>query len=111
MRPFVLYTLNTPTPFADMPRLKNRACAENRGESGSSRTANGSSNDSSISLSDKELVKSPGGLFQSNSISGLTVNQTPMQCIYVVFTHRLFWRQGIFFEKSKKSGHRKRIPV
>jgi hypothetical protein len=50
-----------------MPRLKNLACTENRGESGNNRTAKGSSKDSSISRCVKEL-SSKGGLFQSNSI-------------------------------------------
>ena len=56
-------------PPADIPRLKNRACTENRGESGKSRIANGSSNDSSISCKVKELSRLKGGLFQSNSIA------------------------------------------
>src|SRR5690349_9754319 len=70
-----------------MPKLKNRACTENRAESGNTRKANGSSNDSSISRCVKELSSSKGGLFQSNSIDDeLAVNQSPMQCRYNVFT-------------------------
>src|SRR5436190_4497065 len=85
--PFVRYTLKIPTPPADIPKLKKRVCTENRGESGSTRKAKGSSNDSSISRCVKELSRLKGGLFQSNSIE-LTVNQTPMQCLYKVFTQR-----------------------
>src|SRR5438094_7114645 len=66
--PLVRYTLKMPVPPADMPRLKNLACTVKRGESGRTRTANGSSNDSSISCSVKELSRLKGGLFQSNSI-------------------------------------------
>src|SRR6266566_3274559 len=66
--PLVRYTLKMPVPPADIPRLKNLACTVNRGESGSTRTANGSSKDSSISCSVKELSRLKGGLFQSNSI-------------------------------------------
>src|SRR5439155_20413456 len=66
--PLVRYTLKMPMPPADIPRLKNLACTVNRGESGSTRTANGSSKDSSISCSVKELSRLKGGLFQSNSI-------------------------------------------
>ena len=40
--PFVRYTLNNPTPPAERPRLKYLDCTENRVESGSNRTANGS---------------------------------------------------------------------
>src|SRR5206468_1466077 len=77
--PLVRYTLNTPIPPTDRPRLKNRAWTENRAESGNSLTANGSSNDSSTSRGVKEPSHS-GALFQSNSILGRIVNQTPMQC-------------------------------
>ena len=80
----------TPTPPTDMPRLKNLACTENRGVSGSNRTAKGSSNDSSISCRVKELSKLKGELFQSNSIRGLIVISTPPQCIYNVFTRGEF---------------------
>src|SRR6266404_1814595 len=66
--PLVRYTLKIPVPPADIPRLKNLAWTVNRGESGSTRTANGSSNDSSISCNVKELSRLKGGLFQSNSI-------------------------------------------
>src|ERR1041384_4508795 len=91
-----------PIPLADVPRLKNRALTENRGVSGNKRTANGSSNDSSISLCVKELFTSKGGLFQSNSILGLTVNNTPMQCIYIVFTHSVSGSQELFSFDEKK---------
>ena len=57
-----------PVPLAEFPKLKYRAWAENREESGSNRTAKGSSNDSSISLGVKEPLSSKGGLYQSNSI-------------------------------------------
>ena len=56
-------------PPADIPRLKNRVWTENLGESGKTLTANGSSNDSSISCNVKELSRLKGGLFQSNSIA------------------------------------------
>src|SRR6185437_6834987 len=79
-------TLKTPIPPAERPRLKNLACAENRDESGNSLIANGSSNDSSTSRGFKELSHSKGVLDQSNSIGGLIVNQTPMQCNYIVTT-------------------------
>src|SRR6185436_10142799 len=98
--PFVRYTLKTPTPPADIPRLKKRVWTENRGESGSTRKAKGSSNDSSISRCVKELSRPKGGLFQSNSIE-LTVNQTPMQCLYKVFTRGKSICQP-FHEKSQK---------
>src|SRR5437764_15346440 len=78
--PLVRYTLNTPIPLRDRPRLKNRAWTENRAESGNSLTANGSSKDSSTSRGVKEPSHSEGALFQSNSILGRFVNQTPMQC-------------------------------
>src|SRR6266516_4167966 len=84
--PLVRYTLNTPIPLTDRPKLKNLACTENRGESGNNLMANGSSNDSSTSRGVKELSHSKGALYQSNSIGGLIVNQTPMQCNYIVFT-------------------------
>src|SRR6185437_16542714 len=85
--PLVRYTLKIPTPPADMPKLKNRACAENRGESGNSRSANGSSKDSSTSRCVKELSGPRGELFQSNSIKSRFVTHSPMQCPYIVFTH------------------------
>src|SRR5438552_2922096 len=78
--PLVRYTLNSPIPLRDRPRLKNRAWTENRAESGNSLIANGSSNDSSTSRGVKEPSHSEGALFQSNSILGRIVNQTPMQC-------------------------------
>src|SRR5260370_33729005 len=69
-----------------MPRLKNRAWTENRGVSGISRTAKGSSNDSSISCRVKEPSTLKGGLFQSNSIFGfhcrLKAHSKYIQCIY-----------------------------
>src|SRR5262245_30070748 len=77
--PFVRYTLNTPAPLTDRPKLKKRACTENRAESGNNLIANGSSNDSSTSRGVKEPSHS-GALFQSNSILSRPVNQTPMQC-------------------------------
>src|SRR6266480_828228 len=78
--PFVRYTLNTPVPLADRPRLKKRACTEKRDESGNSLIAKGSSKDSSTSRGVKELSHSKGVLFQSNSIVWPIVYQTPMQC-------------------------------
>src|SRR2546428_12111723 len=76
-----------PIPPADIPRLKNLACTENRGESGSSRTANGSSNDSSISCSVKELSRLKGGLFQSNSmlLAGMSI-QRPLN-VFTLYLH------------------------
>src|ERR1017187_833585 len=100
--PLVRYTLKIPTLPADMPRLKNLACTEKRGESGSTRKAKGSSNDSSISRCVKELSRLKGKLFQSNSISEPIVTYTPMQCPYNVFTHALLnCQQGfaIIFKK------------
>src|SRR5437764_4710677 len=88
--PLVRYTLNTPIPLRDRPRLKNRAWTENRAESGSSRIANGSSKDSSTSRGVKEPSHSEGALFQSNSILGRIVNQTPMQCNDNVITSGVF---------------------
>src|SRR5258707_5203800 len=86
--PLVRYTLKMPTPPADIPRLKNLVCTENRGESGSKRTAKASSNDSSISCSVKELSRLKGGLFQSNSIPAQLCIQSPCN----VFT--LYLRMG-----------------
>ena len=100
--PFVRYTLNTPIPLADIPRLKNRACTENLGESGSNRIANGSSNDSSMSRNVNELSTLNGGLLQSNSISELTVNQSPLQCLYFVFTcGNRFVNKNLNFSKNQ----------
>ena len=86
-----------------MPRLKKRACTLNRGESGISRTANGSSNDSSISRWLKE-PRSNGGLFQSNSTRDIGADQmcalpvlySPPQCAYNVFTRWQQISQGTF---------------
>src|SRR2546426_9425707 len=85
--PLVRYTLKMPAPPADTPRLKNLACTENRGESGNSRTANGSSNDSSISCSVKELSRLKGGLFQSNSmlLAGMSI-QRPCN-VFTLYLH------------------------
>ena len=69
--PFVRYTLNTPIPLIERPKLKNLACTENRGEPGNNLIANGSSKDSSTSRGVKELSHSKGALFQSNSIGGV----------------------------------------
>lgn len=67
--PLVRYTLNIPIPVADRPMLKNLACAENLEASGNSLIANGSSKDSSISRSVKELSSMTAEvLAQSNSI-------------------------------------------
>src|SRR5256885_16379724 len=70
-----------------MPRLKNLACSENRVESGSNLTANGSSNDSSISCSVKELSRLKGGLFQSNSmlLAGMSI-QRPCN-VFTLYLH------------------------
>src|SRR5262245_1894694 len=91
-----------PIPPADMPRLKNRAWAANRGESGNSRRAKGSSKDSSISLWVKELSGLFGRLFQSNSIKSRFVNQSPLQCPYNVFTHCSFFVNCFSRFQSKK---------
>src|SRR6267378_8527775 len=110
--PFVRYTLNTPVPPAERPRLKNLACAENREESGNSLMAKGSSNDSSTSRGVKELSHSKGALFQSNSIGGLIVNQTPMQCHYNVITVRAVGcqRNNHYFPKAKWPPQQNRWP-
>jgi hypothetical protein len=89
-----------------MPRLKYRAWAENRAESGSNLNANGSSNDSSTSRCVKELSGLSGELFQSNSIKSRFVTQTPMQCPYNVFTHGGFVCQIFFIDPAEKVGHR-----
>src|SRR5690242_6182261 len=89
-------------PPADIPKLKNRAWAENRGESGSSRKANGSSKDSSISRCVKELSGLTGQLFQSNSIKSRFVIQSPMQCPYNVFTHCRFFVNCFSPNRPKK---------
>src|SRR5437870_12332748 len=85
--PLVRYTLKMPVPPADIPRLKNLACTVNRGESGSTRTANGSSKDSSISCSVKELSRLKGGLFQSNSmlLAGMSI-QRPCN-VFTLYLH------------------------
>src|SRR2546426_571261 len=104
--PFVRYTLKTPMPLADRPRLKNLACTENRGESGNSLIAKGSSNDSSTSRGVKELSHSKGVLLQSNSMGSLTVYQTPMLCNYIVFTRWAGCCQRILQVRLKQNGHR-----
>src|SRR6266567_418313 len=103
--PLVRYTLNTPIPLRDRPRLKNRAWTENRAESGNSLTANGSSKDSSTSRGVKEPSHSEGALFQSNSILGRIVNQTPMQCNDNVNTRGAFTCQ-MNNQLKKQNGHR-----
>src|SRR5215469_8660673 len=90
-----------PIPPADMPRLKYRAWAVKRGESGSSRSANGSSKDSSTSRCVKELSGLTGELVQSNSIKSRIVTQSPMQCPYNVFTHSRFSCQGLIYMPLK----------
>src|SRR6266516_1327697 len=76
-----------PLPLTETPTLKKRAWAANRAESGNSRMANGSSNDSSISLMVIELFRLKGGLCQSNSIKRCKVYPSPIHCLYNVFTH------------------------
>src|SRR6266542_4446039 len=100
--PLVRYTLNTPIPLTDRPKLKNLACTENRGDPGKSLIANGSSKDSSTSRGVKELSHSKGALFQSNSIVGLIVIQTPMQCNYIVFTRGVPACQPHFHSRQRK---------
>src|SRR5438046_4684622 len=104
--PFVRYTLNTPVPPADRPRLKKRACTEKRDESGNSLIAKGSSKDSSTSRGVKELSHSKGVLFQSNSIVWLIVNQTPMQCNDNVITSGVPGCQRNIYGQIKQNGHR-----
>src|SRR6185312_2495879 len=87
-----------------MPKLKNRACAENRGESGNSRSANGSSKDSSTSRCVKELSEPSGELFQSNSIKSRYVTHSPMHCPYIVFTHGGDYLSNDFRLTYRKSG-------
>jgi hypothetical protein len=86
-----------------MPKLKKRAWAENRGESGNNRSANGSSKDSSTSRCVKELSGLSGELFQSNSIKSRFVTQSPMQCPYNVFTHGRFRLSNYFSQFDRKS--------
>src|SRR6185503_4114973 len=75
-----------PVPLAATPRLKNRAWAANRGESGSRRIANGSSKDSSMSLMLMALFRLNGGLFQSKSILTCYVYPSEIHCAYKVNT-------------------------
>src|SRR5437016_3498574 len=64
--------------------------------------ANGSSNDSSTSRGVKELSHSKGALYQSNSIGGSIVIQTPMQCNDIVFTRDApVCQQDIHFYQNK----------
>src|SRR5436309_13342486 len=105
--PLVRYRLKMPNPLADLPKLKYLAWAENRGESGNKRTANGSSKDSSISCGVKDRLKSIGELFQSNSIVWSIVRQSPMQCNYIVFTLAVHSCQQIFSHLNKQNGHRR----
>src|SRR6185312_7930483 len=87
-----------------MPKLKYLAWAENRGESGSNRSANGSSNDSSTSRGVKELSALRGELFQSNSIKSRYVPHSPMQCPYIVFTLGDGHLSNGFSQLHRKSG-------
>src|SRR6516225_4039155 len=87
-----------------MPRLKNRAWVLKRGESGSSRSANGSSKDSSTSRCVKELSGLRGELFQSNSIKSRFVTHSPMHCPYIVFTHGGDYLSNDFHQLYRKSG-------
>src|SRR5690348_11817603 len=87
-----------------MPKLKKRAWAENRGESGNSRSANGSSKDSSTSRCVKELSGLRGELFQSNSIKSRYVIHSPMHCPYIVFTHAGDCLSNGFCQLDPKSG-------
>src|SRR6185436_21012961 len=83
--PFVRYTLNTPLPLAAIPRFTKRDCTEKREELGIKRTANGSSNDSSMSLKEREALRLKGGLFQSKSILRKSfVHAMYAQCIYAL---------------------------
>src|SRR6266508_1450987 len=93
-------------PLAERPRLKNLACTENRGESGNSLMAKGSSNDSSTSRGVKELSHSDGVLLQSNSIRSSIVNQTPIFCNYIVITRWAGYCQVTLQRLSKQNGHR-----
>src|SRR5438046_3301639 len=92
-------------PLTDRPKLKNRAWTENRAESGHSPIAKGSSNDASTSRCVKEPSHSEGALFQSNSILGRIVNQTPMQCNDNVNTRGAFTCQ-MNNQLTKQNGHR-----
>src|SRR5690349_8467871 len=86
-----------PFPAAETPKLKNRAWVENRGESGSKRTAKGSSNDSSMSLMWIEAFRLNGGLLQSKSIATFKVYPSPIHCIYIVNTRRSMHCQAVIF--------------
>src|SRR6516162_9837340 len=97
--PFVRYTLKIPTPAAEFPRLKNRVCTENLGLSGSSRTANGSSNDSSIPCRVKELSRLNGGLFQSNSMRIQLYLIRPCNVV-TMYLHIADYLSTGFFEKN-----------
>src|SRR5437867_3767048 len=94
--PLVRYTLKIPVPPADIPRLKNRAWTENLGESGNTRTAKGSSNDSSISRRVKELSRLKGGLFQSNSIGAQLYVKRPCNVFTLYLRMAVLFRQPIF---------------
>ena len=69
-----------------MPRLKNRACTENRGESGKSRIANGSSNDSSISCKRQRAIQIEGRIIPIKLHSGsnckCNAHAMYLHCIY-----------------------------
>src|SRR5262245_48993418 len=108
--PLVRYTAKMPVPPTDKPRLKNRFCAVNRAESGSNRTAKGSSNDSSISLIVIARLRLKGGLFQSKSMTFVIltckVYPTPIHCIYDVFTDESGEVSRRFFLGGKLSAQR-----
>src|SRR6516164_25867 len=94
--PLVRYTLKIPVPEPDAPRLKNLVWTENRGESGKSRIAKGSSNDSSISVNVKELSRLKGGLFQSNSILAQLYIVRPCNVV-TMYLHKRAWVSTGFF--------------
>jgi len=86
-RPLVRYTLKIPTPPADMPRLKKRACTPNRGESGNSRWQTDPQRLFNFPLSQR-TIQLKGRIIPIELHIELIVNRTPMQCLYIVFTHK-----------------------
>src|SRR5713226_9911779 len=79
-----------------MPRLKERDCTAKREESGRSRTANGSSNDSSMSLMLKELLRLNGGLFQSNSIT----TRYCMSIAHAMYGQCIYTKMGLLVNRK-----------
>src|SRR5580658_3352852 len=74
-----------PVPSVETPRLKKRAWTAKRGESGKSRTAKGSSNDSSMDCSVRELSMLKGKFVQSNSINAVCKSIAHALCLHCIY--------------------------